>query len=283
MNRSTNIWSTAVAAAALFALPIAASAQTPPSTQPPAQPPMQQPPTQPPAQTTTEPAGASQAVAKQHLTAARDALSQLTSLPEAAKLQGESRTQVSGLISSFNELITTQANWRTSYDKVNANLTALLGPDTSDPAAAATAVGTSGTAGTAGTAGAAPAAASDIDPAIRAKLSDFRKHLKAFEKVAGGEQSADASSAAPPPSSAPPPPSSATGAGVAGATGTSGTMPPDPATPAESSSSADIDKHLNAISDILEKSTTGALTKAETAELKTHVAELRKLLKQPPK
>ena len=43
------------------------------------------------------------AAAKQHLSEARDTLSQLTSMPEAAKLQGDARTQVSQLISSFND------------------------------------------------------------------------------------------------------------------------------------------------------------------------------------
>jgi hypothetical protein len=43
---------------------------------------------------------------------------------------------------------------------------------------------------------------------------------------------------------------------------------------------ADADKHLDAISAILNHSKTGALTKAQTTELKKHVAELRTLLSQ---
>ena len=78
------------------------------------------------------------AASKQHLSAARDTLSQLTSMPEAARLQGDARTQVSEVISSFNELITTQADWRSAYAKVDADLTALLGPDTPEPAPPAT-------------------------------------------------------------------------------------------------------------------------------------------------
>src|SRR6185295_1302866 len=145
MRFSTVRWTTTVAAAALMALPITASAQTPAPTTPPTsqQQPTQQPPTQPPTTpppttSPTEaqpPAGqADQAAAKEHLTAARESLSQLTSLPEAAKLQGDARTQVSQIISNFNELITTQSNWRASYAKLDANLTALLGADTSNPA-----------------------------------------------------------------------------------------------------------------------------------------------------
>src|SRR3954464_15271340 len=189
MHRSTTRWTTAVAAAPLIALPLAPAAQStgttpqqppahtqpqqptqPPTTQPsqpptsqPSQPPTSQP-SQPPTSQPPQPTGAQpsasgqvdQAAAKQHLTEARDSLSQLTSLPEAAKLQGEARNQVSQLISNFNELITAQSNWHASYDKVDANLTSLLGPDSSDPSAAsgtAGAVGTSGTAGTAGAAG----------------------------------------------------------------------------------------------------------------------------------
>src|SRR3954469_13816086 len=221
MHRSTTRWTTAVAAAALMALPVAAAAQstgTTPTPQPPAhtqpqqptQPPTTQPsqPSQPPTSQPTQPTGAQspasgqadQAAAKQHLTEARDSLSQLTSLPEAAKLQGEARNQVSQLISNFNELITAQSNWHASYEKVDANLTSLLGPDSSDPNAASGttgAVGTSGTAGTAGTSGTAGAAGTTgntaaananvtVDPAIRAKLVEFRTHLKMFEQSAGG-------------------------------------------------------------------------------------------------
>jgi hypothetical protein len=216
----------------------------------------------------------------------------LTSLPEAAKLQGDSRTQVSELISNFNELITTQANWRASYDKVNANLTTLLGPDTADPSAA------SGTAGAVGTSG---SSASTLDPAIRAKLVDFRTHLKAFEQAAGGpsseSRSGDTTGAMPPASatgSASNPSNPATNPAAAnpaqptsaGATGTSGvtTSPTGSMNPADQARAADqvnrveADKHLQAISDILAQSKSGALTKAQTTELKKHVDELRKLM-----
>ncbi len=70
--------------------------------------------------------------AHKYLVTARETLAQLTQLPAAAQLSGEARNQVSQLITNFNELITTQSNWKASYDKVNANLTALIGPDNSD-------------------------------------------------------------------------------------------------------------------------------------------------------
>jgi hypothetical protein len=352
MHRSTTRWTTAVAAAALMALPVAAAAQstgTTPTQQPPAHTQPQQPtqppttqPSQPPTSQPTQQTGGQpsasgqvdQAAAKQHLTEARDSLSQLTSLPEAAKLQGEARNQVSQLISNFNELITAQSNWHAAYEKVDANLTSLVGPDPSDPNAAsgtAGAVGTSGTAGTAGTAagttgntGAANTTVT-VDPAIRAKLLEFRTHLKMFEQSAGG-RSADAagSSDAMPPANATGstsnpanPASAASGSGsasaagsgsssaagsgssvnptqqtagsqpptTAGATGTSGTTGATGATgdqtkASEAAGHAEADKHLDAIDSILSKSKTGTLTKAQTAELKKHVDELRRLISQ---
>lgn len=56
--------------------------------------------------------------------------------------------------------------------------------------------------------------------------------------------------------------------------------PADQAKAAGQMSHAEADKQLDAISAILDKSKTGTLTKAQTAELKKHVAELRQLLQQ---
>ena len=95
-------------------------------------------------------------------------------------MQGDARTQLSQLITNFNELITSTENWRSSYDKVKANVVALLGPEAPEspqpPATGApVAVGTSGT------------AAATLDPAVRAKLVEFRNHLMQFEKAAGAD------------------------------------------------------------------------------------------------
>ena len=117
--------------------------------------------------------------AKRHLTAARDSLAQLTQLPAAAQLTGDMRTQVSQLIGNFNELITAKSDWRASYDKVAANVTALIGADAAPPEAAAAAP--AGTPGAVGTSGSTAAA---LDPAIKGKLVEFRTHLMAFEKAA---------------------------------------------------------------------------------------------------
>jgi hypothetical protein len=308
MQFSTTRWAMPVVAAALIALPAAGFAQTNP-TQPPAQPPAQQTPaTTQPAPQSAQPATTSAqpdaAAAKQHLTEARDALSQITSMPEASRLQGDARTQISQLISNFNALITAQSDWRSAYAKVDENLTTLLGPDSGDqpPAPAAGTTGTSGTVGTSGTSG------SGLDPAIRAKLVEFRTHLKAFEKAAGG--SASSASTDNPPSAMPP--SAATGttanpanptsgtastanptgsdrtkpnppSAMTGATGTTGTTPASSspsASSAETNANAAAQTELAAIDAILNASKTGALTKAQTAQLRRHVEALRALLAQ---
>jgi hypothetical protein len=254
-------WTKSLAAAALLTLPLAASAQTTAPAQ------------TAPAQTQSSKVDA--AASKQHLSAARDTLSQLTSMPEAARLQGDARTQVSQIISSFNELITTQADWRSSYAKVDTALTAVLGPDGPDPAPP-----TAGVTGAVGTAGAVAAPAA-LDPAVRAKLVEFRTHIREFERAAGGKGSspAGAPDATMDPATPTTPP--------AGTAGTSGVTPSSPAAAApavdqakaaEQAGHSEADKHLDAISAILNQSKTGALTRAQTAALKKHVAELRALL-----
>jgi len=174
------------------------------------------------------------------LTAARESLSQLTQLPAAAQLTGDARTQVSQLISNFNELITTNTEWRASYAKVQANLNALVGDQRTDesPAAApaAPAAGAAGAVGTSGTTG--------VDPAIRAKLVEFRTHLMDFEKAAGGGGATASASPTASPAASP----AAAEAAAAAQSSTPATAPstpaaqpaeptqsPTPATPAEPS------------------------------------------------
>jgi len=120
----------------------------------------------------------------------------MTQLPAAQQLSGENRTQVTQLIANFNELITTNSEWKASYAKVEANLNALIGnAETADEPKAAPPASTAGTAGAAGTSGQAGASgtvgtsgttATSIDPQVKAKLTEFRAHLKDFEKAAGG-------------------------------------------------------------------------------------------------
>jgi len=157
----------------------AATPQDPPAAAAtPAQSPAQPPETTP---TTPSPTPSQQVDAdtvKRHLTNARDTLSQMTQLPAAAQLTGDARTQVSQLISNFNELITTNVDWRAAYTKLQGNLTALVGDQRADESPTTPAAGTPGSVGTSGTV--------SIDPAIRAKLIEFRTHLAEFEKAAGG-------------------------------------------------------------------------------------------------
>ena len=246
---------TAALAASLIALPAASSfAQAPP----------------PQPQSQVDVAGA-----KKHLSDARDTLSQLTSMPEAAKLQGDARTQVAQLITNFNELITTQTDWRASYAKVDANLVAVLGPDVPPDQAV----------GTAGSAAAVPATAGmQIDPGVRAKLAEFRTHLKAFQTAAGGPatEAVGATGGTMPPAAATPATANPANPTVGTPTSANPTQP-DPERPVGTSGvaapNAEMQKELDAISSILNASKTGALTAAQTAQLKKHVEALRALIK----
>ena len=260
-----------------------------------------QPPTEPQTTAAQPPANAAapqvdEDAAKRHLTAARETLSQMTQLPAAAQLSGEARTQVSQLITNFNELITTSSNWRDSYAKVDANLTALIGAQTSDESTAAAAAGTSGAVGTSGT------ATGSLDPTLRAKLVEFRSQLREFEKAAGG---ASAPAASP----------SAAGAASAGAAGAAATGAAGAATAGEQAqtaakqpaSSDEALRHIEAIEAILNGNSAGAsgttgttgmsasgatgttgaaassglmLERAQLEQLRMHLAELRRLLNQ---
>jgi hypothetical protein len=180
-----------------------ASPTTPPPTQPatpPTQPAEPATPAQPLATTTqapTDPAAAPLKPdadgAKRALTAARDSLGEVTKLPAAQQLSGEMRTQLTQLIANFNELITTNTEWKASYAKVDANLTALMGAQTADESTTAPAAATAGATGTAGAATSAAGAVgtsgtttTTLDPGVKAKLTEFRAHLKEFEKAANG-------------------------------------------------------------------------------------------------
>ena len=248
---------------------------------------------------------------KRHLTAARDSLSQLTQLPAAAQLTGDARTQVSQLIGNFNELITTDTEWRAAFGKVQANLTALLGNPAADESPAP-AAGTPGAVGTTGT--------TALDPAIRAKLVEFRNHLMEFEKAATGVTQSNASmspspaaSASTAPSAADPTasvPARASGAdttaaaaaatsgttsetpAAAGTTGSTASAPSPAATtgstaadeaqksgstaPAASASAReDALKHIDAIEGMLNST----LSAAQIEQIRTHLKELRKAIK----
>lgn len=181
--------------------------------------------------------------ARQHLTQARQSLADLTALPQAQQLQGDARTQVSQLISQFNQLITTQEEWRASYDQVNATLTTLLSGSAASSSSSSTqgAVGTTGSASASGTI--------TLDPAIRTKLEEFRTHLQAFYSAAGGE-----GSGAPSPSAA----------------GSSSSMSSTGSTSAASAApSAEADTHIEAIERILAQASGAAGATSGTAGTST--------------
>lgn len=270
-----------IAYAAAMAGAPAPSAAAPTSAEPPTSP---QPPAsaQPPTAAAPAPQAGAE-VARRHLSDARNSLSALTQLPAAAQLAGDARTQVSQLITNFNELITTQSNWKDAYAKVNANMTALLGADT---AAVAATTGTAGAVGTSGSTGIT------VDPTIREKLLEMRKHLAEFEKASGGTPAAapanvedqptstPATPTAPTTPTAPPTPTAPT---TPAPTGTPGTTPAPATAATEQPAQVDWMKHMNAIELMLRsQDESGGLTldKAKVEMLRTHLAELRKLLER---
>jgi hypothetical protein len=151
--------------------------------------------------------GADQEAVRQHLSAAREALAELTKLPAASQLQGEQRQQVAQLISDFNSFATATTDWRPKYDTIDHELDQILGMDASAGAsgsasgsAAGAGVSGSGSASTGTTADAAASgntasgasgavgtsgAAGSLDPTIIAKLREVRTHLDGFEEASG--------------------------------------------------------------------------------------------------
>ena len=221
--------------------------------------------------------------AKQHLTAARNSLSEMTQLPAAAQLSGDARTQITQLISNFNELITTNSEWRASYAKVEANLTALLGSETTDESTARTTA--SGTAGAVGTSGTVAA----LDPGVRGKLIDFRNHLEKFELAAGGPKTGEPAS-----------PAAAAAANEPTMTSQSAASQP-PAAPSGQVNHQEVIRHIQAIEAILQSagspaagtsatgttgSTTGStqagltLTAVQAEQLRNHLNELKRLFNE---
>lgn len=256
---------------AVLMLPAQSAAQDPqtPPSQPPAQ--QQQPtPQQPTAQQSQQTAGDEQA-ARQRLTDARNTLSEMTQLPAASQLSGDARTQVSELISNFNELISADRNWKASYEKVSSNLAMLLGPENVAPAPPAT--GTPGAVGTAGTI--------ELDPAIREKLVELRLQLKEFEKAATGTADDAASSATSSPMTTPPSSTSPTSPTYP-STPPAGMPETTPATEAPASAqgpgNAEIARHIAAIETMLKSEDDSGgitLTKTQLEQLRIHWAALK--------
>ena len=240
---------------------------------------------------TTATAQADTSAAREHLTQARQSLADLTAMPQAQQLQGETRNKVSQLISQFNQLITTQGDWRSAYNEVNTTLTALLSASAS--ASGSTSSSTSGAVGTSGTAAATGSAT--LDPALRSKLEEFRTRLEAFHTAAGGAAEGSAGSTGS---------MSSTGSSPAGSTSTGSTSSaPAPA-------SGDAETHIAAIERILDEAsgssasgsaptgtsgtpaggTTGSasagatgtvtLDRAKLEQIRTHLQQLRQAIRK---
>jgi len=108
------------------------------------------------------------------LTAARQDLADVTKLPAATHMEGQARNDLNLLISNFNALITsTGPEWRQAYDRVQANLNALLGP-APEQGGQQSAVGTSGT-----------QPPPPLEPDILAKLSDMRQQIDRVGQAVG--------------------------------------------------------------------------------------------------
>jgi len=268
MRRSTNFACAVVAATALL-LPAHLAAQTPPTD--PQQPPTTQPQPQPtPPQQSTAPG---EQAARQHLTNARNTLSEMTQLPAASQLTGDARTQVSELIANFNELISAQSDWKASYDKVAANLTSLIGPENAEPVPPAPATGTPGAVGTAGVV--------DLDPAIREKLVELRRELSQFEKAAGatGATSPDNPAMTSTPPASPTTPYPSTPPSTTAPTGTPETAP---AAGTSLAGNAEIMRHIAAIETLLKSEDDSGgitLTKMQLDQLRTHWAALKSAIR----
>ena len=157
--------------------------------------------------------GTDQEAVRQHLTGAREALAELTKLPAAMQLQGDSRQRIAQFIGDFNSFATATTDWRSKYDAVDRELDQLIGADSGGAAAGAAAAApspsasgsTTGASSTTGTPSTpanpnAPAGSSasggavgtggtgeagSLDPTIVAKLREVRTHLDAFEVASG--------------------------------------------------------------------------------------------------
>ncbi len=196
------------------------------------------------------------------------------------------------MIANFNELITTQSEWRGSFAKVSANLTSLIGPDPGgvpDPTAGS---GTTGAVGTSG--GGTPG----LDPTIQAKLVELRRNLAEFEKAAGGTAGPAATSATPPPTdpaspaTATPPSATPPGSNPPAGTPPSATPPattPSPATPSaatpsdQAAGNADVMRHVAAIEALLKSEDDSGgltLTKVQVEQLRAHWAAIRQALEK---
>jgi hypothetical protein len=157
--------------------------------------------------------GTDQEAVRRSLTGAREALAELTKLPAATQLQGESRQRIATFISDFNAFATATTDWRSKYDAVDRELDQLIGADSGSAAAGSTSAAPSSSSTTGSTTGSpstpgssstpadpnasasssasgavgtgGSAGAGSLDPTIVAKLKEVRTHLDQFEVASG--------------------------------------------------------------------------------------------------
>lgn len=131
---------------------------------------------------------ADQQAVRQHLSAARQALAELTKLPAAAQLQGEQRTAITTFISDFNTFATATSDWRAKYKVVDESLDKLLANAPASGAEAPPATTPAPSTPPSSTPGAtAPGAEAGgpLDPTITEKLQTVRTELNGFEEASG--------------------------------------------------------------------------------------------------
>jgi hypothetical protein len=235
-----------------------------------------------------QPGQRDEAAARQHLSEARRVLSEISTMPQAAQLQGELRTQVSQLISNFNNLLAAKEDWQAKYASVEQNVNALLGR-TAGAGVTGTAGATATTplpTGTAGTTAPAPGATMTLDPAIRTKLEEFRRHMAAFKAAAAGSASGPASPSAP---------ESTSTTGATAPTATTGSTAPTsaaPTTSATTSTSSSSSSQIAATSgqssdpltqlDLLEQALQAAnCDPAKLQQARSYISNLRQALRKP--
>lgn len=195
--------------------------------------------------------GRDEAAARQELVQAKQALSDLTKMPEASQLQGEARTGVIEIINSFNALVTAESNWHDRYKAVEQQLARVLGSDGSATASTAT------EAGSVGTSGSTSASSADLPAPIRSKLVEFRQHLQAFGKAAGAPEASASGSTSGSPSQ---PPATSSSSPSTGSTET------QQGAAGQSSATAEtFQQHLDAMSDLLQQALSGAPAAGSTS------------------
>lgn len=267
MNRSTARWTTALAAAALLALPVGALAQTGTAQQPPS------------SSMQSEQA----ATPQDHLRKAEEALNEI----QMSSVTGQVRAQIQQLKQSVAKLEQAASNqrpgtagtagtagqrsaqesvrWDTEVASIERTLKQLIGDDS---------------------AGRSAEASAELDPQVRSSLSEFRTHITAFAAAMRGGSASEPAAAAASGSSSAVPPSTSGAAGTMGSTasqppassstgtaGTTGSTAQPPAAPGQVDAEA-AKRHLTAARNSLSEMTQLPAAAQLTGDARTHITQL---------